>query len=157
VPQRKLIVELETYIAFLESQRQTDPEVWFTPLAPGKWSIHDIVAHIMMWDRHFLSERMRGIEAGHMVLLQEQDDYQTFNDRAVAVGRRMSKEQLIDEATRSRSELVNHVRRLDRSAFGQGAASGNGMSLIAFLQQMFVDHDKHHMEQIEGFLADRGT
>ncbi len=154
---KKLIAELETYIAFLESYRHTDPEVWFSPIAPGKWSAHDIVAHIMMWDKHFLSERIRGIEAGQMVALQEQDDYQAFNDGAVAAGHKMSKDQLIDEAIHFRTEMVIRLRRLDRGAFSQAPASGNGMTLGAFLQQMFVDHDKHHVEQIAEYLSQRGA
>jgi hypothetical protein len=153
VPHRKLIVELETFVSFLQSHRATDPELWFRPLSPGKWSPHDIVAHIMMWDKHFLSESIRGIEAGQMVPLQEQPDYQEHNDRAVAVGHKMSKDQLLNEAVRARLELVNRLTKLERNAFIQPSASGNGMTLEEFLQRAFVEHDKHHVEQVAAFMS----
>jgi uncharacterized damage-inducible protein DinB len=155
MPQTKLLADLESYTVFLDNHRETDSEVWFSPIAEGKWSIHDIVSHIMMWDRHFLSESMRSIEAGEMVPLQEEGDYQTFNDRAVALGHRMGKTQLIDEAIRFRSELVARLRRLEAAAFTAPPASGRGMTLKAFLQQMFVDHDRHHVGQIQSYLSQR--
>ena len=153
MPHKKLIADLGTYIEFLDNHRRTDTEVWFSPITPGKWSIHDIIAHIMMWDRHFLSETMRGIEAGQMLPIEEEDDYQAFNDRAVAVGHKMSKDQLIDEAIHVRTELVARLGRLERGAFSAAPVSGKGMTLGSFLQQMFVDHDRHHVEQITKYLS----
>ena len=155
MPHRKLITDLESYREFLDSCRDTDSEVWFSPIEPGKWCVHDIVAHIMMWDRHFLSESMRHIETGRMVPLEETEDYQAFNDRAVAVGHKMSKDQLIDEAIRFRAELVARLRGLEHSAFSEPPASGKGKTLGAFLRQMFVDHDRHHMEQIANHVSPR--
>ena len=149
----ELIAQLKGYIRFLEELRETDSDVWSAPIGEGKWSIHDIVSHIMMWDKNFLEKNLSRMEAGESVPLKEDSDFQTFNDRAIVLGRKLNKIQLIDKAVRLRTELTTHLSRLPSEAFSTNFQSGNNMTLATFLYQMFVSHDKHHTDQIIGYLS----
>jgi len=51
-----LIAQLEDLTSFLILLRNTDSSVWTAPIAKGKWSVPDIIAHIMAWDRNFMEK-----------------------------------------------------------------------------------------------------
>ncbi|WP_054789129.1 MULTISPECIES: hypothetical protein [unclassified Gracilibacillus] len=52
----QLMKEFSELIQFVESLRELDQLTWITPLAEGKWTLRDVVAHIMLWDKYFLEE-----------------------------------------------------------------------------------------------------
>lgn len=51
-----LINNLKHYADWLEILEEIEDEKWITPIAEGKWSVSEIVSHIMFWDQHILSE-----------------------------------------------------------------------------------------------------
>ncbi len=150
-----MIARLQDFAVFLSGLATRDTSVWAEPLDEGKWSIHDIISHIMMWDRHFVDEVVPGLHGNGHVTLAESADPEKFNARAVAYGRTLSHEKLLDEALHCRSELVSQLRTLPHEAFEMTPRDGNSMTLSAFLERMFVSHDRHHMQQIESYLARR--
>ncbi len=156
-----LIDRLERYSDFLTSIRDTDAKVWSSPIGEGKWSIHDIVAHIMMWDRNCVETRVRPANQGTTKPVAEELDGDAFNQRSALYGRTLTKERLIDQAARDRSELLRELRRLPSEAFGVQHGDGNCLtpkgyaSFGVFLEQEFVFHDQHHMEQIQSYLDGR--
>ena len=152
-----LILELRRYSLLLLQLRDVDPDLAATEIAPGKWSIHDLVAHIMMWDRNFVENTGPRLLAGHSVLLAEDTDGQAFNDRAAAYGRTLDHQKLLDEAIRYRSELLTQLSQLPTEAFEKSPIADAALSLATFLQQMFVSHDQHHMTQIESYLENHGV
>jgi uncharacterized damage-inducible protein DinB len=152
-----LITLLEGYVRFLGDLRKETEDVFSAPIAEGKWSIHNIVCHIMMWDRDFLQRTVLRLEAGDSPPIEEEMDFQAFNDRAVALGRNMSRDQLLDEAGIARKDLIAHLRRLSAELFDGKPRAGKEMSLSEFLQKMFVEHDKHHIDQMRSYLTARSS
>lgn len=47
----ELLTQFEEWNHYAASIQDLD---WNEPLEEGKWTIHDIVCHIMLWDKYFL-------------------------------------------------------------------------------------------------------
>jgi hypothetical protein len=107
----------------------------------------------MAWDANFLETVVLVLAAGKQPLLADEVDFQAFNERAPALGRQLTKEQLLAQATAARVQLVEHLQRLRPEAFQtkrQGRVDGD---LAEFLERNFVSHDKHHIDQVREYLA----
>ena len=146
-----LISEMKDYTRFLTELDGVAAQCALAPIAEGKWPINDLVAHIMAWDVNFLETTVCAMETGNHPPLAEKSDFQALNERAAALGRQLSKEQLLHKATDARLQLVRHLEQLPVEAFHAKQAAGT--DLAEFLQRNFVFHDKHHIAQIRAYLA----
>jgi len=150
-----LIARLQDYVQFLQDLQNESTELLSHPIAEGKWSIHDIVSHIMMWDRDFLQKTVQPLEAGESPPITEDADVQAFNAHAVAYGRNLDREELLAQAVSARAALTAGLARLSPETFDAKPRGGEGSSLAIFLRQMFVEHDRHHVDQMRAYLESR--
>ena len=149
----ELISQMMEYIAFLVQLDSVSQDALLSPMAAGKWSAQESIAHIMAWDANFLQTTILPLEAGKDPYIADEEDYQAFNDRAAALGRQLIKQQLIDRATQARMQLVEHLKRLPAEAFRAKQRGGRiDSDLTEFLERNFVSHDRSHMKQIRDHL-----
>jgi hypothetical protein len=141
---------LGKWSAFVSGLLSCNEDVLCEPIA-GKWSIRDIVSHIMGWDQNFLNT-LEQIINNEDVLLEEHHDVQAFNEASVAFGRKMNPHDLLREAISRREQLICKLNRISEAAFTRQFPN-SPYTLESFLQTMFVDHDRHHEEQIRKFLS----
>lgn len=149
----ELAARLEEYGTFLSSIGNIDNRVWSRPIREGKWSIHDIIAHIMGWDKNFVEKILPDLLGRGSVPLEEDSDPQLFNNRSVEYGRTLTRQRLLEESLRYRSGLIAGLKKLPGEAFSAKVKVGKAMTLSAFLERMFILHDQHHEEQIQSFLG----
>jgi hypothetical protein len=90
-----LISRMKEYTCFLKDLGGVTAEVLQAPMAPDKWSAQEAVAHIRAWDANFLDTVVLVLEAGKQPLLADEVNFQAFNERAAALGRQLTKEQLL--------------------------------------------------------------
>jgi hypothetical protein len=112
----------------------------------GKWSIQDIISHIMGWDKNFI-KTLDQIINNEEVKLEEHHDVQAFNEASVTFGRKMKPHDLLKEAISQREQLILKLNMVSESAFIR-QFHNSAYTLETFLQEMFISHDKHHEEQI---------
>lgn len=148
-----LIGQLQDLTSFLISLRKTDSSVWTAPIGEGKWSVPDIIAHIMAWDMNLIEKIIPKLLRRELVTLEEDPDVQGFNNRAVEYGRTLNQEQLLDKAIFYRSQIVTQLKELPEDAFLAVIPGTNSFTLSSFLQNMFVSHDTHHKKQMEVYLS----
>ncbi|MGR6764817.1 MULTISPECIES: DinB family protein [Paenibacillus] len=137
--------DLEGWIAFLAALSPYSDELTCEPIA-GKWSIQDVVSHVMGWDKNFTKALIQIIDK-EQVMLKEHPDVQTFNDSSVAFGRTMKPHDLLNEAIAQRKQMIAKLQMVSESDFMRPVPNSL-YTLETFLQEMFVQHDKHHKEQI---------
>ncbi len=153
-----LISHLKGYTGFLAELGRVPEEVLLSPMAVGKWSAQEAVAHIMAWDANLLQTAIVPLEAGKNPYVADEADFQAFNERAATLGRQLSKHQLLDRAAHARRQLLEHLKRLPSEAFQTRQQGGRiDSDLAEFLERNFVSHDKHHIEQIRAYLASQAT
>lgn len=112
----------------------------------GKWSIQDIISHIMGWDKNF-NKTLDQIINNEEVKLEEHHDVQAFNETSITFGRKMNPHDLLKEAISQREQLILKLNMVSESAFIR-QFHNSAYTLETFLQEMFISHDKHHEEQI---------
>lgn len=116
----------------------------------GTWSIQDIISHIMGWDKNFI-KTLNQIIKNEQVKLEEHYDVQAFNEASVVFGREMKPHDLLKEAISQRKQLISKLNMVSESALIR-QFNNSSYTLETFLQEMFVNHDKHHEEQIMKYL-----
>ncbi|HUQ33495.1 MAG TPA: DinB family protein [Pyrinomonadaceae bacterium] len=109
--------------------------------APGKWSLKEVVGHILDTERIFGHRAFRFARADATPLPgYEQDDYV----RAGNFGSRSLKD-LIDELELVRRATISMFRSLDEEAWlRRGVANENEVSVRA-LAYILAGHETHHM------------
>ncbi|MCE5172986.1 hypothetical protein LQV63_27365 [Paenibacillus profundus] len=78
---------------------------WQTPIDGGKWTIHDIVSHIMLWDKYFYEEAIYPI-ANDKQMTVSHLDFDAFNKEAIEYGKTITKDELIQLTTHYRNLLL---------------------------------------------------
>ena len=149
---QKLMAELSEFLAFVSSLRDLQDEVWFAPIGEGKWSIHDIVTHLMRWDEYFNTVTYSGLLSRENSELKEHPDYLAYNEQSVLYGKGKSKREIIEETERNRRLLIDNLSKLEERAFAKVYPGEKGFTLASYLEAFFTSHDKHHMKQMQDFI-----
>jgi DinB superfamily len=153
---RDIVSRMQDFCGFLAGLGKIPPQVLIAPMAEGKWSVQEVVAHIMAYDEAFLQSAVLAIEYGRQPLVPDSADNQSFNDRAAALGRNLTKGQLLEKATLARRQLVDHLRRLPAEAFRVKQQGPPESDLAELLDKDFVSHDRIHIKQMQKYLKNRG-
>jgi uncharacterized damage-inducible protein DinB len=147
-----LIEDFATIIPFVESLCSLDDEKWVTPLAEGKWTTRDVIAHIMLWDKYFLENAIAKITGGQEITV-ENLDFNEFNQQAVEFAKSKTKQEIIELTIQYRNEILNQLQQLTDEEFTKVHHFGenNQLSTHHFVED-FIQHDQHHIRQIDAFL-----
>lgn len=147
-----VIKKLGGFPAFVRSLDRVSDEIWYKPLGEGKWSIHDIIVHIMKWDEYFNQVTFPILRDGKSSDLRENPDYMAFNERSVLYGKGKTREEIVEETLRNRQRMVGSLDTLGEHQFSTVYPDESEFTLGSYLNRFFISHDRHHMEQIQDFL-----
>ncbi|SEP73893.1 DinB family protein [Piscibacillus halophilus] len=155
---KNIINAFSDYSSWLNQLQDIDDSLWSKPIATGKWSVSEIVAHIIKWDHHLLSEIIPSVQKGDGMVFPE---YDPFNKKASDYAKSgVSQSQLLEEAKNKRNQLINKLNELSRETLYKPLTAngithcphtGTPYSLIYIVKEM-IDHDHHHQKQIIHFL-----
>jgi len=155
----ELILDFDKFRSYMDSLKGIGEELASRPIAQGKWSIAEIVSHLMFWDRYIREE---------ILSLMKQDanivsiDIQTLNDRAAEYARSgVTFQRIIDHQIKERKQLVTELKgKTEEEWFASFTLNGEEIDPHSgYPHNMFnyfcgfVWHDNHHKKQIESFLA----
>lgn len=150
----ELINEFSALISFVKSIRDLDDETWVSPIAEGKWTTRDIIAHIMLWDKYFLENAIERI-TNRKVISAKHLDFDEFNKEAVEYAKETSKEEILDKTIYYRNQLIRHINEMSDAEFLGEHMDGDGNKFSAYHYLIgFIPHDEHHIRQIKEFLGD---
>ncbi len=150
--QEDLLACMQDFCGFLAGLTDLPSELLQAPMAKGKWSIQEVVAHIMVYDETFLQTVVLALADRRKPLFPDPADNQSFNDSAAAVGRKLTKERLIERAILARTELVDHLRRLPSEVLQTKLEGSAVADLAELLMDDFVYHDRIHIKQMKEYL-----
>ncbi|HHT7238085.1 MULTISPECIES: DinB family protein [Bacillus] len=158
--ENKIINDFKEYSIWVSTLKDMKEELWTAPISEGKWTVGEIISHIMNWDEYLLGETLSSVREGHGMEFPDFDTYNKIASNYAKSG--ISKRKLIEEAKAKRELLVKEVCRLSvdklnehLTANGVAYCPHTGMpySLIYIIKE-FVDHDNHHKRQIINFLSE---
>ena len=140
------IVPGDDFIACLQSNEALElykaltEEQWDHRYAAGKWSLREVLVHVMDTERIFAYRALR-ISRNDMTPLQgfEQDDYVPYYSSGTR-----SSDSLIKEYEAVRAATLSMFENFDRDHLARvGVASGHKVSTRA-LGYMIAGHEIHH-------------
>lgn len=140
---------------FVQSLKGIPERWWLMPIAEGKWSPGEIIAHLMEWDRFLLNERLDQLRPGKTVppTSVRADD---LNARAARWAREeATREEVLSAFHHTRTRLLKRLESVpgtDRDA--PFSIRNRSLTLTDYLKGL-ADHDEHHRKQIEAFLRTR--
>ncbi|MBU5214968.1 DinB family protein [Heyndrickxia oleronia] len=155
-----IISNFGKFSSWLNTLEELDESLLSKPIAKGKWSIGEIIAHITNWDNYLLSEIIPSVrnEKG-----MEFPDFDSYNKKASDYAKSgISQSKLLKEAKNTREILVKELYetptdKLNKSLTANGVThcphTGTPYSLLYIVKE-FTDHDNHHKEQIIQFLKE---
>ncbi|PLS03120.1 DinB family protein [Neobacillus cucumis] len=147
-----IIEENLKLVVWCESLKELTDEVWFSCFSEGSWGIADVISHFISWDQFLLNYRLPAIIHGEE-FLEVQVDVETINAKASQYARSgISKFDLIEKCMAKRNELVSQVESIPAEKFAEQFIFGRTRLTLKEYFSDFIDHDKHHMDQIHDFL-----
>ncbi|SIS62871.1 DinB family protein [Salimicrobium flavidum] len=124
-------------------------EQWRTPIAEGKWTIAEVVGHLIPWDKYFIGRIPK--------IINEEDELPYFaieevNGEASVHSKNSSKEKIIHEFLDVRKLLIAQISDLDDKLWEREFHVGDEtFSLYEDLSRL-VKHDEDHFAQIDRVL-----
>ncbi len=135
---------LSQFRAWTSYVRDIEPLDWAKPVNKGKWSVHGLVSHLMMWDKYFWERAIQPISQDQPLSLQELD-FDEFNREAVEFGHAKSKSELIELAVYYRCLILEAIEGMDEAMLNRTYGE---FTFESYLRD-FIWHDQHHRSQIE--------
>lgn len=116
----------------------------------SKWSIREIIGHIYYWDKFLLDVMLPEMLEG--AALPEFPDHDTYNEKAMEhIIKFTSTKELLNEFSLTRESLLQNIEAVPADTAFTIGKEKRSFTPERFMA-MFVEHDDHHIKQIEAFL-----
>lgn len=148
----EMIHEYKSFIEYVEGLRAVDEAYWNQPLSEGKWTLKDVISHIMLWDKYFYEEGIRKVKLEEPVTVRHLN-FDEFNSNAREYAKTQTRDSIIDQCIDWRGRIIQDISGLTEEEYAKPYIDGDKkkFSIRGFLRG-FVPHDKHHKKQMEKFL-----
>lgn len=149
---KELLNTFEEWITFVQSLQDQSEDIWKSSIEPGKWTIKDIVCHIMLWDKYFYDEAIHKIATDKPVTLNH-IDFDEFNKEAVIYAKTISIEELIEKSVFYRECIIADIRSMPEQLTNHNFIDGDGniFNVTQYLKD-FIWHDQHHLIPLKEYL-----
>ncbi|WP_456271340.1 DinB family protein [Bacillus sp. AK031] len=152
---------LQSYTDYLIGLKSINTELANAPITEGKWSIKEIISHIYRWDIYLLEVALPSAIQSKSVNFPSHDEY---NEASVLYSETVGFNELIDHSVQIRNNLINEINnckvKLEEPITVQGnthCPNTNAVYTFLYLLGEFVEHDRHHFNQINTYLSPEGA
>lgn len=99
------VSEFQSFIPYIQSLEALDNTVWESPVGDGKWSLKELVCHLMRWDQYFYEEAFAKVKEGQPVTSRHLN-FNEFNARAIQYAQTVTVQEAIQQFVLYRSLIV---------------------------------------------------
>ncbi|WP_430786766.1 DinB family protein [Virgibacillus flavescens] len=137
----------------IEELKRLPDSTLTTPIQKDKWSIREIIGHVYYWDK-FNLEKMVPFMLNDAIL-QAFPDHDLHNKEALEhIDKFESVEQIIDTFVSTRRKLAAELSSIDEDVEFQIENEPIEFTVESFVS-IFIEHDSHHLQQIDNHLKNR--
>jgi len=151
IESKKLILNhYENSIQYIAKLTRLTDDCWLTPIAESKWSVCEIVGHLVPWDKFVMEKRL----PYSLNLKQELESPNVLemNQIAALESLNISKDEGIKKCILTRLKLVNEIIKIPASEFNKELNIGTSILTVTAYFKGLIVHDLHHFQQIDEFL-----
>lgn len=152
----EVVTQYKNFVNWLQQLKQMPEECWLAPIKDGKWSTGEIIAHIKAWDIFVWDERVAYFVSGSEIPVRKVDVEEINSPAANEARSGISKNQLLDEVIECRIVVANRLGEVPSAVWQEKIQMGSKMITLCEYISGLVEHDEHHRNQIEDFLATKG-
>ena len=145
-----IINHYEKTIEWVNRLRELSEDSWRTPIEEGKWTIAEVIGHLIPWDEFVLNQRIPYLM--DTVELPKSPEVEPVNQQAAELSRSRSKDDTINQFIKIRKSLVAGLRDMPDDLWEQDLfIGGKSISLRRYFAGL-MEHDQHHFRQINRLL-----
>lgn len=116
-------------------------------LSDGKWSVREIIGHLLYWDKFNLEKMIPSMS--HGAVLRSFPNHDLHNEEAVTyLQNYKSVRDILDDFVKIRKQFVNELQKLDKNMEFEIENEPNTFTIETFAE-IFLEHDMHHLNQIK--------
>ncbi|MFJ7973766.1 DinB family protein [Psychrobacillus sp. NPDC096389] len=142
---KKILKEFEETLDAIKKLKDVNEDKLIEPISEEKWSIREIVGHLFYWDKYNLEKMVPLMVSG--ANLPQFPDHDQYNKESILYLKDNTVESIIDAFIETRKELIENISKVEediRFTIGKGKRQFSSESFI----KMFLEHDVHHLQQI---------
>lgn len=145
----RALQQFEEFIAYVESlSSKVDQAAWSNPIAPGKWTLKELISHLWNWDVYSVEKMIPFMQDGAQ--LPPFVDLDAYNNTAIEKAKRFpDPEALIHQFAATRREMIQKLEEIYDPSIRFTIGNEEGQLSIDSYVDIFVHHDEHHKRQIE--------
>ncbi|AOZ94127.1 DinB family protein [Paenibacillus crassostreae] len=149
-----LLEQFSEWLNYVKKLETYDENVWKKEIAKDKWSLRELVSHIMLWDKYFFEDAIEKIYKNELLTLQHLD-FDEFNESAKEYGKQTSIQTIVEQSIHYREQIINHIVMIPEEMISECYVDEDGkiFDILQYLRD-FIDHDQHHMSQMDNFISD---
>lgn len=145
---RNEIIKHHQYaIEFVRSLNNLREEQWRMKKEEGKWTVAEIIGHLIPWDEFVLNNRLP-----YLFSIQELPigpDVKTLNATSAGKAREQEKKVIINDFISVRSELLQKIEGIPDLRWKEEITIGQTMLNLYDYFKGLAEHDLHHFNQIK--------
>ncbi|MBE5106751.1 DinB family protein [Bacillus thuringiensis] len=147
-----IVDEKLSLIEWCQTLKEICDDLWFQPFKKGSWGIADVISHFIVWDEFLMKYRISCFLSTQSVP-NISIDVEGMNKGAIKYARSgISKEELIDEFSFTRKQLVDQIKRIPTCNFNYDFQFGTKKVRLNNYFSSLIQHDLKHKEEIIQFL-----
>ncbi|EOP11198.1 DinB family protein [Bacillus cereus] len=148
----RILEEKLSLIEWCQTLNGISEDIWFQPFKKGSWAIADVISHFIVWDEFLMKYRVLYFVSGKSVP-NVPTDAEKMNKGAIIYARSgISKEELIDQFSFTRKQLVDQIERIPARNFNNDYQFGTKKVRLNDYFSSLIQHDLKHKEEIMQFL-----
>lgn len=153
----QLVAEFHSFIPYVQSLETLDVTIWENPIRDGKWSLKELLCHMMRWDQYFYEEAFAKVKEGQPVTAKHLN-FSEFNARAIEYAQTVTVQEVIRQFVLYRGLIVAEMTDISDEDFMRTYKDGDGktFSCRGHLRG-FLPHDKHHKKQMEQYIQSQAV
>jgi uncharacterized damage-inducible protein DinB len=135
----------ESFDAYRELSRQIAPDMWDRPIAPGKWTIRQVLVHVVQWEM-ILGLRLRFALASPDYVIQPFEQDPLMMEAAVVDGpTALAALEAVRRMTLTFAESLTPEQRRQKTQHAE-----RGEIDVQDILVTLAGHGVHHLRQIQG-------
>ncbi|WP_052400906.1 DinB family protein [Oceanobacillus jeddahense] len=137
-------------IEFVQALKDLTEDEWRTPIAENKWTVAEVISHLIPWDEFVLYKRIPYLFTDDK--LPKSPEAAIINAKAALKARKTEKKIIIDKFILGRSNLLKAIDIIPEHHWKNELTIGQTrLSLLDYLGGL-AEHDFHHFEQVKDVL-----
>lgn len=140
----------EMTIKWVEKFNDLSESQWRTPIAKEKWTIAEVIGHLIPWDEFVVNKRLPYLF--YESELPKSPETELINQQASRTSKSCSKEETINNFIVGRENLIFAITNFEDRYWTQEIPIGKRKLTLADYFEGLVKHDLHHFEQIQQIL-----